>query len=89
MKHLNALIIVVFTLFAVSVNANATGHVKDTSSSSYKHPVMLKDNPIVASLDSLALLKCFEKSHITGDVKTLNKYHYAADYVPVFADSGF
>ncbi len=87
MKHLKAFIIVVLALFAVSVNASAKGHLKDTSTASCKRPVMLKDNPIVASLDSLALLKCFEKSHITGDVKTLNKYHYAADYVPVFNDS--
>jgi len=85
MKQLNAVIVLVFSLFVISFNAHSAPTLKDTSSR--KNPVILKDNPIVASLDSLALLKCFEKSHFTTDVKTLNKYHYAPDFVPVFADS--
>jgi len=60
---------------------------KDTSSIKYTPPVFIKDNPITATLDSLSLLKCFEKSTFTTNSKTLNKYNYAEGYVPTFSDS--
>jgi membrane-bound lytic murein transglycosylase D len=85
MKHHNILILFVFSIFVISFNASAATSLKDTSSK--KNPIILKDNPIAASLDSLALLKCFKKSHFPTDVKSLNKYNYAPNFVPVFNDS--
>ncbi|MGD0709688.1 MAG: LysM peptidoglycan-binding domain-containing protein [Bacteroidales bacterium] len=87
MKHLNVLLLFIFSLFAISSEAKSAPSVKDTSTTSKKHSVLLKDNPIVAALDSLALLKCFQKSHTTIDIMSLNKYHYAPNFVPVFSDS--
>jgi len=35
-------------------------------------PIILKnDNPILAALDSLAVLKCYQKSDFTCDIKNL------------------
>jgi len=47
----------------------------------------IKDNPVVAQLDSLATLAFFTNSTFTSDVSRLNKYHFAADSVPVYVDS--
>lgn len=47
----------------------------------------LKDNPVVAQLDSLATLAFFTNSNFTTDVSKLNVYHFPADYVPVYDDS--
>ncbi|HNW88526.1 MAG TPA: transglycosylase SLT domain-containing protein [Bacteroidales bacterium] len=47
----------------------------------------LKDNPVVAQLDSLATLAFFTNSTFTTDVSKLNIYHFPADSVPVYSDS--
>ena len=49
--------------------------------------LFVKDNPVVAQLDSLANLKFFTNSVFTTDVAKLNKYGFPADSVPVYADS--
>ncbi len=61
--------------------------VKDTTTMPVKHVVIVKDNPITAMLDSLALLNCFEKFHKSADNAKLNIYKYAPNYVPTFSDS--
>lgn len=53
----------------------------------YKPPVVAKDNPIAAALDSIAYLRCFEKSAFTTETSKLNKYKFAAGYVPIYSDS--
>jgi membrane-bound lytic murein transglycosylase D len=53
----------------------------------YKPPVVAKDNPIAAALDSIANLRCFEKSTFTTETSKLNKYKFAPGYVPVYPDS--
>lgn len=47
----------------------------------------IKDNPIVAQLDSLATLAFFTNSTFTTDISKLNIYHFPVDSVPVYADS--
>jgi len=47
----------------------------------------IKDNPIVAQLDSLATLAFFTNSTFTTDVSKLNIYNFPADSVPVYDDS--
>ena len=47
----------------------------------------LKDNPVVAQLDSLATLAFFTNSTFTTDVSKLNIYKFPADYIPVYDDS--
>ena len=47
----------------------------------------LKDNPVVAQLDSLATLAFFTNSTFTTDVSKLNIYKFPADSVPVYDDS--
>ena len=60
---------------------------KDTSITASKAILISKDNPIVAALDSLSVVKCFQKSDFTADNKTLNIYKYADGFVPSFSDS--
>jgi membrane-bound lytic murein transglycosylase D len=49
--------------------------------------LFLKDNPVVAQLDSLVNLAFFKNVTFTTDTKKLNKYHFAADSVPQYSDS--
>jgi membrane-bound lytic murein transglycosylase D len=87
MKHLKVLrlvIILALHIFSQLLNAQTT---KDTIQAQNNTFVILKDNPIVAALDSLSVLKCFPKSNFTTDIKSLNKYNYAAGDVPAFSDS--
>jgi len=87
MKHLKVLLLVVISalyLFSHLLNAQTT---KDTIQTKNNTFVILKDNPIVAALDSLSVLKCFEKSNFTTDIRNSNKYKYAVDDVPAFSDS--
>jgi membrane-bound lytic murein transglycosylase D len=53
------------------------------------HPdsLFIKDNPIVAQLDSLANLAFFRNASFTADVKKLNKYNFPADSIPQYSDS--
>ena len=60
---------------------------KDTSTTPVKPVVILKDNPIAAMLDSLAMMKCFEKVHPQTDIKKLNIYNFAPNDVPTYSDS--
>ncbi|MFA4851183.1 MAG: LysM peptidoglycan-binding domain-containing protein [Bacteroidales bacterium] len=87
MKHLKVLLFIVisaFYLFSHLLNAQTTKDTIQTKSNAF---VILKDNPIVAALDSLSVLKCFQKSNFATDVKNLNKYKYAVGDVPAFGDS--
>jgi membrane-bound lytic murein transglycosylase D len=47
----------------------------------------LKDNPVVAQLDSLVNLTFFKNAEFTTDRKKLNKYNFPADSVPQYSDS--
>jgi membrane-bound lytic murein transglycosylase D len=47
----------------------------------------LKDNPVVAQLDSLAALAFFTNSTFTTDISKLNIYNFPADSIPVYDDS--
>ena len=86
MKYLKVFILAVIGIFFSNNSVLLAQTAKDTSVSTVKVPIIQKDNPIVAALDSLALLKCFEQSTIVSN-KDLNIYNYAAGYVPVFSDS--
>lgn len=87
MRHLKVLLLAAAGMLYSHNNALLAQTAKDTSVSTYKATIIQKDNPIVAALDSLALLKCFEQSGSTASNKDLNIYNYAAGYVPVFSDS--
>ncbi len=49
--------------------------------------LFLKDNPVVAQLDSLVNTKFYTNTEFTADVNKLNKYGYAAGFVPDYCDS--
>lgn len=66
-------------LISVVVVGNASAQVHDT--------LFVEDNPIVVQLDSLATSIFYKNSNFTTDVVKLNKYGYAADYIPIFNDS--
>jgi membrane-bound lytic murein transglycosylase D len=53
------------------------------------HPdsLFLKDNPVVAQLDSLVNLTFFKNASFTTDIKKLNKYNFPVDSVPQYSDS--
>ncbi|NTW33393.1 MAG: LysM peptidoglycan-binding domain-containing protein [Bacteroidetes bacterium] len=87
MKLLKALLIIVFIAFQVLTDTVSAQMNKDTVSSLFKPMVLLKDNPVIAALDSMATLKCFEKYNSTSSTNELNIYKYAPDYVPTFSDS--
>jgi membrane-bound lytic murein transglycosylase D len=52
------------------------------------HPdsLFLKDNPVVAQLDSLVNLTFFKNANFTTDIKKLNKYNFPVDSVPQYSD---
>ena len=86
MKQLKVVILIVFTFLYISdlLYAQSTN---DTLKTIYKQPVILNDNPIVAALDSLSLLKCFEKSNSDLKSNQKNKNNYPENFIPVFSDS--
>ncbi|MFH0895013.1 MAG: LysM peptidoglycan-binding domain-containing protein [Bacteroidota bacterium] len=56
-----------------------------------KHPgdttqILIKMNPILEMLDSLAVSKYFQCTQFTTDVAKLNKYNFAPDFVPTYPD---
>jgi membrane-bound lytic murein transglycosylase D len=87
MKYLKALLHTIFVVLLIQENGLMAQSLYDSSKTSGTSLVLLKDNPIVAAFDSLSVAKCFEKSNFTTSNKALNKYNYAADYVPTFNDS--
>jgi membrane-bound lytic murein transglycosylase D len=52
-----------------------------------KDSSFIKDNPIVARLDSLATLAFFNNNDFTTNRDVLNKYHFPVDSIPVYSDS--
>src|SRR3984957_9862969 len=75
--------IVVLLLTIVSIGfAQAKGPGKDSLASS----TTFQDDPIVASLDSLAHLNFFEKGY---DVVTSPNYHFNPDSIPWYSDKEF
>lgn len=48
---------------------------------------IVKDNPIISMLDSLAQLTFKGLPDFRGDRSVMNTYHYPADFVPTFNDS--
>lgn len=86
MRQLKVLIIVALTgIIAGNTRLNGQS-TKDTSGTSYSAVIIKKDNPITAALDSLALLTCF-KNYNANNTAVKNKYNYAPNFVPNFADS--
>ncbi len=49
--------------------------------------LFIKDNPIVAQLDSLVNVKFFTNADFTTDVSKLNKYKFPKDSIPEYTDS--
>lgn len=47
----------------------------------------VKDNPIVARLDSLAASPFFTNEKFTSEISKLNKYNFPLDSIPVYPDS--
>lgn len=86
-KHIKALILLVISTLTICPSVLIAQSLKDSASATSKQVVIVKDNPISAMLDSLAIVKFFEKSTTATDIKKLNIYHYAPDYVPTFSDS--
>ncbi len=87
MKYKKARLILSFFAISIFVSSVSAQNISDTSVIKYKAPVVSKDNPIAAALDSVANLRCFEKNTFSTDVSKLNKYKFAAGYVPVYPDS--
>jgi membrane-bound lytic murein transglycosylase D len=77
-------IILTITFLPVTFLAIA-GSVSQTPQS---HPdsLFLKDNPVVAQLDSLVNLTFFKNATFTTDIKKLNKYNFPVDSVPQYSD---
>ncbi|MEI6851422.1 MAG: lytic transglycosylase domain-containing protein, partial [Bacteroidota bacterium] len=70
-------------LFLTSVVFAGSIHILKTPPDS----TFLKDNPVVAQLDSLVNLTFFKNAEFTTDRKKLNKYNFPADSVPQYSDS--
>ena len=86
MKHAKILLLLVFITY-IFISGKLTGqNISNAKDTGFVPVVIKKDNPIVAALDSLALLNCFEKA-VSTEKKPSNKYNYAAGYVPSFSDS--
>jgi len=83
MKHLKILLFVAYAALILQGPLMAQTQ-KDSLKALH---AFVKDNPIAASLDSLALLKCFDKSKLSANNKTSDKHNYAEGYVPAFSDS--
>ncbi len=49
--------------------------------------LFLKDNPVVAQLDSLVNLVFFKNAEFTTDRNRLNKYNFPVDSIPQYSDS--
>jgi membrane-bound lytic murein transglycosylase D len=50
---------------------------------------IVKDNPIIGMLDSLAQLTFKGMPDFRGDRGALNIYHYPSDFIPVYSDSAY
>ncbi len=71
-KGLHTLILVLFATWNVCIGQDTT------------KTKILKDNPILAALDSMAVHKALRASKFTTDVNKLNKHKYKPDEVPKF-----
>ncbi|MCF8463688.1 MAG: LysM peptidoglycan-binding domain-containing protein [Flavobacteriales bacterium] len=71
-KGLHTLILVLFATWNVCIGQDTT------------KTRILKDNPIFAALDSMAVHKALRASKFTADIKKLNKHKYKEDEVPTF-----
>ncbi len=77
-------------ILALTLSLTFSGYAMADSIDMPKSPpdsIFIKDNPIVAQLDSLANSMFFKNATFTTDVKKLNKYHFAADSIPTYSDS--
>lgn len=84
-------VVIIICLIAFICNGNNRSYgqatIFDTVKTQVTKTELIKDDPIVAMLDSLATLKQFNSSTFTTDRNKLNKYKYPVDYSPVFSDS--
>jgi len=67
--------------YVVSYGQNTTDSNKNVK------PVFVKDNPIVAMLDSLAKVKPFDNAMQITSASTQNNYKFTPGFVPSFTDS--
>ncbi len=51
--------------------------------------LFIKDNPVVAQLDSLVNVKFFTNTDFITDVSKLNKYKFPKDSIPEYSDSAY
>lgn len=51
--------------------------------------IIVKDDPIIAQLDSLDVLNFFKRHNFTADVSKLNIYNYPKDSIPLFSESTY
>jgi membrane-bound lytic murein transglycosylase D len=78
-------LITIAALLVYVMNAGA----QTVSTDTIKKPLLLKDNPVLAQLDSLAHLKVFRSSKFTTDTLKLNTRKYKKDSIPNFPESHY
>lgn len=49
--------------------------------------IIVKDDPILAQLDSLDVMNFFKRNNFTADANKLNIYNYAKDSIPLFNET--
>ncbi len=83
MRRITLIIFILLNLSLCSIYATPYLPVDDT----IKKQELLKDDPIVAMLDSLVNLKFWDSNEFITDTLTLNTNKYERDEIPVFSDS--
>ncbi len=73
----------IFVLFWMMVSMQAFATDPDTTGG------VLKDDPSLAALDSMAIASFFEASNFTTDTNALNVLHWKKDTIPKFSDSHY
>ena len=80
LKNINVLLLIIgLSAFASANTARVSKNPPDST--------FIKDNPVVAQLDSLVNCAFFKNATFTTDIKKLNKYNFPIDSVPTYSDS--
>ncbi|MHC1706787.1 MAG: LysM peptidoglycan-binding domain-containing protein [Bacteroidales bacterium] len=80
-------VLAIITLSCCSVQARTHSYKTGTDTTRTVNVEIVKDNPIISMLDSLALLTFKGIPDFRGDRSALNKYNFSADFIPSYNDS--
>lgn len=82
-RRISILALLFCCISIISVRADNGGEVDKDTTTGF---LFTEDDPILSAIDSLMMMKVFESSEFTTNIKELNTNNYDVDFVPDFPD---